>query len=73
MSKVKLEMSQEVAGLVAGLLGITAGEALQPLFDELKVKLDDIGYSAYEAMVSVAYDCLADEKEIIEDAVLARI
>ena len=73
MSKVKLEMSQEVAGLVAGLLGITAGEALQPLFDELKVKLDDIGYSAYEAMVSVAYGCLADGMEVNEDEILKRI
>ena len=73
MSKVKLEMSQEVAGLVAGLLGITAGEALQPLFDELKVKLDDIGYSAYEAMVSVAYDCIADGMEVNEDEILKRI
>lgn len=73
MSKVKLEMTQEQAGLVAGLLGITAGEALQPLFDELKVKLDDIGYSAYEAMVSVAYDCIADGMEVNEDEILKRI
>lgn len=70
---MKWELTQEQMGLLCGLMGVTAGYTLQPLFSEMLSKLDDYGLVVYEEMVHHVYDCIADEKEISEDEILQRI
>ena len=71
--KVTFELSQEQMGLLCGLMGITAGYTLQPLFSEMLSKLDDYGLLVYEEMVHDTYKALGDEYEVDEDEVLKRI
>lgn len=69
--KVSLELTQVELGLIAGLVGVTEGEALQPLFNKMKAMLDDEGWVTYEEMVHEAYKCL--DTDINEDYVLTKI